>query len=91
MFLIVATKTPEQIGTRIDELARHPDESLKSYRLKQDTWFAAFNGTTRELAERLGIRGGERGAGVVVSIENYSGRTKTDLWEWLRLNWPKDD
>ena len=73
------------------------EESMRSivsdagfYQIKQGVWFVAFDGTSQELAEKVGIRDGKIGTGVVTPITNYSGRGATDMWEWLKVHWPKD-
>jgi hypothetical protein len=58
--------------------------------LTADTWLVAYEGTTKSLAEKLGIRSGEVGTGVVFPISNYSGRASSDTWEWLGLNVTRD-
>lgn len=60
-------------------------EKLKHYELKNDTWLISYKGTTRELADVLGIRDGDTGPGIVCLIEGYSGRLPRDAWEWLKI------
>jgi hypothetical protein len=87
IFVVIATKEARQVGERIRAVQSDPEGGITScYELKPDTWFVAYDGTTRQLAEALGVRSGETGSGVVVSVENYSGRAGSDLWEWLRIN-----
>jgi hypothetical protein len=85
IFMVVAFRNPEAVRSRLIEIG-----SLVFYEPKPDTWLVRFGGTTRELAERLGIRQGDSGPGLVVSISGYSGRASNDLWEWLKLNWSAD-
>jgi hypothetical protein len=47
--------------------------------------------TTKNLAETLGIRGGESGASLVCLVENYSGRLPSEAWEWIRAHENKDE
>lgn len=85
VFLIVGLKNASAIGERIREL------SVRSLPLKDDSWLAIY-GTTRELAEALGIRRGEIGAsGLVVLVDNYSGRAPSEVWECLKVNWPQNE
>lgn len=43
-----------------------------------------FGGTAKALWERLGyLREADRPAGIVVSISDYFGFAKKDLWSWL--------
>jgi hypothetical protein len=60
------------------------------FELKPDTWFISFDGTTRQLAEDIGIRSGESGSGVVAPLTGFSGRASKDVWDWLRVNWPSN-
>jgi hypothetical protein len=80
VFVIIATQRASQIAAAIEEKA------LSKYDLKDDAWLVASSGTTRELAESLGIRGGQSGSGLVCLIDGYSGRLASDAWEWLRLH-----
>jgi hypothetical protein len=82
--MVVATKTPKGVESAI---AR---EKLHVHQVKDDTWLLVFDGTARELADKLGIRKGISGSGLVCSISNYSGRANSEVWEWLRVNWPED-
>ena len=86
IFAIVGTRNPGNIAKKIEEL------KIKSLALTDDAWLAVFDGTTREFAEKLGIRQGEIGAaGLLFPIDNYSGRASKDVWEWIALNRPADD
>jgi hypothetical protein len=79
----VATSGVEKIQQRIISL------ELTYQVVKDDAWFVAYAGTAREAAEALGMRQNDvLGNGLVVSINNYSGRASPDVWEWLKLNWP---
>ena len=51
-------------------------------------YFVGYNGTSRELSEKLGY-GGESenliGLGIVVEIRNYYGYASQTLWDWMRV------
>ena len=85
-FVVISTKNADAVR---EEVYRFPD--LKAYELKDDTWFVSYDGTTRELAEKIGIRQGRIGSGVVILVGAYAGYASTDLWEWLRANRKSDD
>ncbi len=85
MFTVIATKGAERVQQEIMKL---PEDSF--YELKPDTWLVAYSGTSRKLAEQLGIRGGENGSGIVVSVDGYAGRATGDFWEWVQTQWPKN-
>jgi hypothetical protein len=83
IFAVIATKNAQRVRERIESLASSSESLITGhYELKSDTWFLAYRGATRQLAEDLGIRKGETGPGVVLSVENYSGRAGGDLWEY---------
>ena len=51
-------------------------------------WLVSHTGTTKELAEILGISisdGNDTTPGIVVAITSYWGRATPDVWEWLQL------
>jgi hypothetical protein len=77
------------IATRGAEVQKLPEPSY--YEIKDDAWLVSYEGTTRQLAERLGIRGGESGSGLVILAAGYSGRASSDVWEWLTVRWGADD
>jgi hypothetical protein len=86
MFTVIATREPEKIGAKINETCG--DGTY--YALGPNAWLVDFDGTTRDLAEALGIRAGDTGAGVVLSVENYSGRASPDIWEWMKVHFAGD-
>lgn len=50
--------------------------------------FVAFNGTTKDLSDALGITSNDEvrvSTGVVLPVSNYYGRGPTDMWEWLKV------
>ncbi len=81
IFIVVATRKVKS-PSFAEAIQR---ENLKYYELKDDAWLLSYKGTTRELADLLGIRGGETGPGIVCLIESYSGRLPRDVWEWLKI------
>ena len=85
IFMVISTGTANQVEKHLDETVPG-----KFYSVKEGVWLAAFDGTTQQLSEKLGIRDGVSGAGLVTPISNYSGRASADLWEWLKINWPSE-
>lgn len=62
------------------------------YKLQADRgWLVRYEGTTRELSDKIGLTGqakGEQspvGSGLIVSVTTYYGRGPTEMWEWLRI------
>ena len=80
VFVVIVTRGAAEVGR---DIAALPDTS--SYEIKEDTWLVDFKGTTRELSERIGIRGSESTAraGISFAIDNFSGKHARDVWEWL--------
>jgi hypothetical protein len=86
VFVVIATgTTPQKVLTAIQ------DGKYTYLPVKGDVWLVAFEGTTRELAEAIGIRGGENGPGLVCAIASYSGRLPNQAWEWLALHEAKSE
>lgn len=85
VYAIIATRTPREIGRKIE--AEHQGSYLA---VRDDVWLVDYDGTTRGLAEALGIRKGETGSGLVLSIGNYSGRANADIWDWLKVHMSGD-
>jgi hypothetical protein len=85
IFLVRATREAPTVAQRIQSVV--PDSHLA---VTEDTWLIDYNGMTRELADALGFLTAEarNGAGLVVAVENYSGRASADVWEWLKQHWP---
>lgn len=57
------------------------------FQIAPGLWLAAFDGTSKQLCERLHIQPGGIGATLVVSISGYYGMESTETWEWLRTKW----
>ena len=51
-----------------------------------NAYFAAYKGTTRELAEVVGYGDSSVGTGVVIPVSNYYGYASKHLWEWLSVH-----
>ena len=84
LFVVVASSNPEKIATVIRAIG------VTHLEFKKDCWLVAYEGTTRDLAIKLGIRPGTTGSGLVCSISTYSGRASPEVWEWLKVHWPQN-
>jgi hypothetical protein len=84
VFIVVVTKGLAGVGEQISKL---PPNS--TYSVKKDTWLIDYEGTTKEVAEMLGVRTGDA-SGIVFPISNYAGKHKRDIWEWLALHSAKE-
>ena len=82
VFVIILNRRQEMVVPRIEKFPE-----ADRYRIKGDVWLVNYLGTSRSLAENIGIRGSSRGGptGVVFPILDYSGRASPDLWDWLKL------
>lgn len=89
VFIVVATGNAPGAAPKV--LAAIQEKQFPYLPIKGDVWFVAFDGTTRELAESIGIRGGETSAGVVCPIAGYSGRLPKDAWDWLAIHETKSE
>jgi hypothetical protein len=85
IFVVVAIQKPADVEKELRSVT--PE---RYFELKEGVWLTAYEGTSQQLAEKLKIRTGETGTGVVMPISNYSGRASTDLWEWLKVHWPAE-
>jgi hypothetical protein len=86
-FIVVITKNINAVTTKIEEIAEE-----NRYRLSSDVWLIDYDGTTRALAEKVGIRGNPYvGTGIVFPFSNYSGRAAADVWEWLGLHLKREE
>ncbi len=86
VFAVIAIRQPESVRAEVEKLPEH-----SYYEVKDDTWLVSYEGTTRQLAELLGIRNGKSGSGLVLLTSAYSGRASDDTWEWLKVRWSADD
>lgn len=79
---VTALSEAEQVRARIHEII--PDDDR--FELAPDKWMITFDGVAQDLAERVGVRGGDEriGTGLVLPVTTYSGRAPSSLWDWLR-------
>jgi hypothetical protein len=84
-FVVIATRDSPKVQTALRE------KGYQYYTVNSDVWLVAFDGTTRQLAEELGVRSGQTGPGLVCAISGYSGRLPKEAWEWLALHEAKNE
>ena len=82
VYFLTAHSQAARVRERV--AAMFPED--ERFELADDEWMVVFDGTTQELAEKAGIRGGDDqiGTGLALSVTTYSGRAKTGLWDWLK-------
>jgi hypothetical protein len=55
------------------------------YEFANNVWFVSDAGTTKDVADKLGISKGDNGVlGVVLRFDAYSGRAPATTWTWLQ-------
>lgn len=81
LFFVTALSEGPKVRERLKRLIGEDD----FYELADDRWFVVYNGLGRELAEKVGVRGGadRLGNGLVLPVTTYSGHAPSALWEWL--------
>lgn len=84
LYLVVAIRGANDIKGRLEGVAP------KHFPVKDDVWLATFDGTPRELSDKLGIHSGETGSGIVVAVSAWGGRAPKDVWDWLKANGSTD-
>jgi hypothetical protein len=66
------------------EKAREALPASDIFVIDSDKFAVVSDGTSRDIAEKLGIRGEPVvSSGVVFPVSSYSGRADPALWEWL--------
>lgn len=60
----------------------------KAFRLPKGEWLVAYEGTSKQLSDDLGISEKESGwpASLVLNFSGYWGRAGKDVWEWISVN-----
>lgn len=80
VFVVIASGDAAKVESALQ------NKQYPFFSVRADVWLVAAEGTTRELAENIGIRGGETSPGLVCAISGYSGRLRKEAWEWLALH-----
>lgn len=79
-FTVIATTNAPVI-----EAAINRQYGANHYRFSPTVWFVADVGTTKDIADKLGITNGALGAqGVVLKTVAYSGYATASAWSWLQ-------
>jgi hypothetical protein len=81
VFFVTALSEVARVRERVESIIAADDR----FDLASDKWMVSYEGTARELAEKVGIRGGDDriGTGLALPVTTYSGRAPSALWEWL--------
>lgn len=58
----------------------------KALRLPNGEWLVAYDGTSRQLSDALGVTDSEATSAIILNFSAYWGRASTDIWEWIKEN-----
>lgn len=87
IFLVIPTVPKAEIKPELK--AKITEHQLPHYLLNNGGYLVAFNGTSKELSDRLEISEGQSGTAIVASIGSYYGRAPNDVWEWMSAHWER--
>jgi hypothetical protein len=80
VYAVVGTSNPQAIKQSI--VAQY---GANHYEVAGNAWFVNDAGTSKDVADKLGISTGVNGVlGVVVRFDAYSGRHAATAWTWLQ-------
>jgi len=80
VFAIIGTANPAAIKIAI--IAQY---GANHYEVASNAWFVSDSGSSKDVADKLGITKGESNIqGVVVKFDGYSGRGPATAWTWLQ-------
>lgn len=81
IFLITPFAGQEALSAEINSAVAEHDR----YQINNGGWLIKFDGTSRELSDKLKISTDPSiSSALVVSISGYYGRGSTDMWEWIK-------
>ncbi|WP_211453846.1 hypothetical protein [Collimonas antrihumi] len=83
LYLATPFADPDRLATAIKAAFGEYDR----YLLKSGGWLIRFDGTTRELSNKIGTTTSEpptTGSVLYVAVGGYYGRGPTDMWEWMK-------
>jgi hypothetical protein len=79
VFVIIGSVNPNFIAEAVVR-----QYGANHYQLTSNAWFVPDNGTTKDVADKLGITNGAIGAqGVILKFDGYSGWASAEAWKWL--------
>jgi len=80
VFAVIASTNPEVIGQAV--VAQY---GANHYQFSPTAWYVPDSGTTKDVADKLGITAGTGGVlAAVLKISAYSGRANQTGWTWLQ-------
>lgn len=81
LYLIVPTTQQHQTL----DAAIQKSVGTNAYALPNGETLVAFNGTSKDLSDLLGVSDGDAEPAIVAAIGGYYGRAATDIWEWMKV------
>jgi hypothetical protein len=79
VFAVIASTEAERLGAAV--IAQY---GANHYKFSPSSWFVPDSGTTKDVADKLGLIGGGVGAqGVVIKISGYAGWAGAAGWSFL--------
>lgn len=80
VFVVIGTVNAETIKTAVVT-----QYGANHYEFSPASWFISDTGTTKEVADKLGITAGTGDVqGAVLKFNSYSGRAAATAWTWLQ-------
>lgn len=80
IYAVIASTNPELLKAAVVT-----QYGASHYEFAPNVWFVSDTGSSKDVAEKLGITDGSVGAsGVVLRFDAYSGRASVAGWTWLR-------
>ncbi|GAB7550696.1 hypothetical protein NRB_01900 [Novosphingobium sp. 11B] len=58
-------------------------------KVSETTYLVSYDGAARQLADEIGVTGGERGTAIVSEVASYWGRGDPAIWTWMTSHWGK--
>jgi hypothetical protein len=82
VFIVIVTDNADAVRERLEQAF----PGNEHFKIDGDKFAVSFDGLSRDVAEKVGVRGEEPiGSGIVFPITTYSGRADPSFWEWLSL------
>lgn len=83
LYLVTPFADPDALARGVEDAISEHDR----YLLKSGGWLIRFDGTSRELSDKIGITNATQnpvGSALVVGVAGYYGKAPNDMWEWIK-------
>jgi hypothetical protein len=79
VFAVINAADPLNLGLALN--VNFPGNVLQ---VSANEWLVAASGiTAKDVADKVGITDGSKGAAIVLTTAGYYGRAPNNVWEWL--------